>query len=278
MTSVAYQNELEQQFSRLPGFLQDVLRDPFNWVDGILKDIAGNPEQLASAGEAYAALGRQITQLGTQQAQDRQSILNGAWDGQAYQAFSAKMVQVEQQIDSLGRAAGQTQQLLDSAAQACTESADAIVSIVEGVISFALQSAIIAGVTSLITFGASAAADAALIVAKFADACEEIGGIVARLSTVLEKIANVLADLARIGARVAKYLKDLKDALKDAKWLSKEGFPIKAQGSAIAGAVRAATGEPLIGSPFPGIVGGLGHAAVDGYEGVKDAQHAKEQQ
>lgn len=281
MTAAAYQNELETQFSRLPGFLQSVLRSPFDWVDGIVKDIAGSPEELAAAGNSYAALGRQIAQLGEQQATDRQA-LDGAWDGQAYQAFSAKMSEIEQRIASLGQATGQTQALLDAAAQACTQSADIIVSIVEGVISFALQDAVVSAVTSLFTFGGAAAVGAAAAVAKFADACDQIGGIVARLGSVLEKIAAMLVKLAEICAKVEKYLKDLQTSLKAAKgmkgWLSKEGALAKVQRAGINTAVRAGAGYGLVGSPFPGIGGGAAHAGVDGYHAVKDVQQAQEQQ
>lgn len=282
MASTAYENELEQQFGQLPGFLQDVLREPFNWIDGVLKDIAGNPQQLLAAGEHYAAMGKQVSQLSEQAAQDRQSILSGAWEGQAYQQFSSKLAQAEQQITALGQSIAQTQPLLESAAQACAESASAIVSIVEGVVSFLLQDAIISGVTAVISFGASAAAGAAAAVAKAAEACEEIGGIVARLTSVLEKVAAMLEKIAAIVSKAERFMKELQEALKASKglkpWLTKSGFITKAEGSLVATGVRTVAGEALVGSPFPGIAGGVVHAAEDGYKADQEARQAGEQQ
>lgn len=285
MTAAAYQNELETQFARLPGFLQDVLRDPFNWVDGVIKDIAGQPEQLTSAGAEYTALGQQITRLGQEQAHDRQSILNGAWEGQARDSFSAQMAQVEQQMASLGQATAQTRELLDSAAQACTESASMIVEIVEGVISFVLQDAVISGLASLVTFGGAAAAGAAAAVAKFASACEKIGGIAERLGTVLEKVASMLEKLAEICRTVVTKMRELQNAVKAAKkehgmlaTFTKDGVRPMMTRSAINTAVRGAAGEGLVGSPIPGLGGGIEHAGKDGYQAVKDVQQADEGQ
>lgn len=285
MTAAAYQNELEIQFSKLPGFLQGPLRDPFNWIDGILKDIAGNPDQLTSAGEKYAALGKQVTQLGEEQAQDARSILNGQWEGQAYDAFIAQMNQTELQIASLGQSITQTQPLLDAAAQACAQSASMIVEIVEAVISFILQDAVVSGVAAVFTFGASVAAGVAAAVAKFASACEKIGGIVERLGVVLEKVAAMLKKLEEICRTVVGKLRDLREAIATTKktmglkgWLTKDGARAYGSRTAINAAVRAGVGVPLVGSPFPGIVGGPLHAGEDGVKAGMDVHQAKEQE
>jgi hypothetical protein len=274
MTAAVYTNELEQQFSRLPGFMQSVLRDPFNWVDGVLKDIAGQPDQLVSAGNAYAALGRQIGQLGAEQEQDRTAILGGAYAGASYEAFSAKMAEVERQISALGLATGQTQQLLDSAAQACAQSASMIVYIVEGTISFILQDAVVSGVLSLFTFGAAAAAGAAAAVAKFASACDRIGGIIAKLTSVLEKIASLLEKLAGICATVKTYLMTLQDQIKEAKGIKNLITKAKMQRSGINLAVRTTAGYGVDGGAIPGPVGGGLHAGASGYQGGKDVHDA----
>lgn len=276
MTAAVYTNELEQQFTRLPGFIQSVLRDPFNWVDGKLKDIAGQPQQLVSAGTAYAGLGKQIQRLGDQQRQDRVAILSGAYTGPSYEAFSAQMAQVEQQIAALGQATGQTQQILDGAAQACAQSASMIVDIVEGTISWILQDAVVSGVLSLFTFGAAAAAGAAAAVAKFAETCSEIGGIIARLTTVLEKIASLLEKIASVCTRVATYLKDLQKVIASQKGLKNLLTKEKLQRSLINVGVRSAAGYGVDGAPIPGIAGGLGHAGQSGYQGYQDAQHAQQ--
>jgi uncharacterized protein YukE len=275
VSTAVYSNELEQQFSRLPGFLQSVLRDPFNWVDGVLKDIAGQPGQLVSAGQAYAGLGQQIQQLGSQQQQDRTSIVSGAYAGASYDAFSAKMIEVEQRISSLGQATGQTQQLLDGAAQACAESASMIVSIVEGTISFILQDAVVSGVLSFFTFGAAAAAGAAVAAAKFATACEEVGGIVARLTTVLEKIAVLFEKIATICQDVVGRLNELQAVIKGQKGIGNLITKAKLARSGINVAVRSGAGYAVDGGPIPGPVGGGVHAGADAYQGAKDALGAR---
>lgn len=284
MTAAVYQNELETQFSRLPGFLQGPLRDPFNWIDGLLKDIAGNPDQLTSAGEKYAALGRQVTQLGQEQAQDAQGILSGNWEGQAFDAFIAQMNQTELQIASLGQSITQTQPLLDAAAQACAQSASMIVEIVEGVISFILQDAVVSGVAALFTFGASVAAGVAAAVAKFASACEKIGGIAEKLGVVLEKVAAMLKKLEETCNEVVGNLEKLQKAIAKTKkemglkgWKTKDGALVYGKRTAINAAVRAGVGVPLVGNPFPGIVGGPLHAGEDGVKAGMDVHQAREQ-
>lgn len=272
-----YTNELEQQFNRLPGFIQSVLRSPFNWVDQKLQDIAGHPDQLVSAGNSYAALGKQIQQLGTEQQQDRTSILGGgAYSGPAYEAFSAQMAQVEQQLNSLGQSTGQTQQLLDGAAQACTQSANIIVDIVESTVSFILQDAIISGIAAFFSFGASLVAGAAAAAEKFATACEEIGGVIAKLTSVLEKIASLLKQIASICQKVVTYLSDLQKALKDTKGLLNK-LPYTIQRGLITTGARQAASRTLDGGAptLPGPVGGGYRAVTSTVKGVQDVNQAE---
>ncbi len=272
-----YTNELEQQFNRLPGFIQSVLRTPFNWVDQKLQDVAGHPDQLVSAGNSYAALGRQIQQLGTEQQQDRTSILGGgAYSGPAYEAFSAQMAQVEQQLSSMGQSTGQAQQLLDGAAQACTQSANIIVDIVESTVSFILQDAIISGIAAFFSFGASLAAGAAAAAEKFATACEEIGGVIAKLASVLEKIASLLKQVASICQKVVKYLSDLQKALKDTKGLLNK-LPYTVQRGLITAGARQAVSHTVDGGApaMPGPVGGAYRVVTSTVKGVQDVNQAQ---
>lgn len=271
MTSTVYQNELEQQFNRLPGFIQSVLQAPFHWVDGVIKDVAGQPDQLVAAGQAYASLGTQISQLGTEQQQDRTSILSGAYSGKSYDAFSANMAQIEQQISNLGQATGQTQQILDAAAQACTQSASIIVQIVEGTISFILQDVVLSIVTSFFDFGASLAAGAAAAAAKFADACAQIGGVVAKLTPIMEKIAALLGELESICTKVQKYLESVQEVIATQKGLKNLITKQKMVRSGVNVAVRAGAGYGVDGGSIPGPAGAAVHVGIDGYQAGKDA-------
>lgn len=265
-----YTNLLEQQFSRLPGFIQAVLRDPFNWVDDFVRDVAGQPAELVNAGTGYAALGKQIDAIGTAQEQDRASILGPAWSGPAYNAFSAQMAQIEQRISTLGQASAQTQPLLDSAAKACAQSADIIVEIIEGFVSWVLQDLIVSTVLAFFSFGASEAAGAAIAVARFADVCDEIGGIGRQLATVLEKIAELLADLSKICKAIATFLTDLQKSLKEAKGLERLAAIMKR--AAVTTAVRDGGSYAIDGGSFPGPVGAGAGVVTHGYHAIGDVQ------
>jgi uncharacterized protein YukE len=267
-----YSNLLEQQFARLPGFIQAVLEVPFRGVDDVIRDIAGQPMELVHAGQGYAALGKQIDAIGTEQLQDRTAILGHAWEGAAYDAFSAEMAQVEQRISSLGQAAAQTQPLLDAAAKACTQSADIIVEIVEGFVSWVLQDLIVSTVLSFFTFGAAEAAGAAIAVAKFADTVEEIGGIAEKLATVLEKIAELLADLSNLCKKIATFLTDLQTALKGASGWGKIAAIMKR--AAVTTVTRDGISYVVDGGTFPGPVGAAVGAATHGAHAVTDVEQA----
>jgi uncharacterized protein YukE len=267
-----YSNLLEQQFQRLPGFIQAVLEVPFRGVDDVIRDIAGQPMELVHAGQGYAQLGKQIDAIGTEQQQDRAAILSHAWEGAAYDAFSAQMAQVEQRIANLGQAAAQTQPLLDAAAKACAQSADIIVEIVEGFVSWVLQDLIVSTVLSFFTFGAAEAAGAALAVAKFADTVAEVGGVAEKLATVLEKIAELLADLAKVCKKIATFLADLQKALKEAKGWAKIAAIMKR--AAVTAVTRDGVSYVIDGGTFPGPVGAGVGVATHGDHAVGDVQQA----
>ncbi|HEV2370938.1 MAG TPA: hypothetical protein VGS19_02115 [Streptosporangiaceae bacterium] len=267
-----YSNLLEQQFQRLPGFVQSVLEVPFRGVDDVVRGIAGQPMELVQAGQGYAALGKQIDAIGTGQQRDRAVILGHAWEGAAYDAFSAQMAQVEQRISSLGQAAAQTQPLLDAAARACTQSADIIVGIVEGFVSWVLQDLIVSTVLSFFTFGAAEAAGAAIAVAKFADTVAEIGGIAEKLAAVLAKIAELLAELANLCKKITTFLTDLQTALTEAKGWAKVAAIMKR--AAVTTVTRDGVSYAVDGGPFPGPVGAGAGTVAHGVQAVKDVQQA----
>ncbi len=205
MTAVAYRNDLEQQFSQLPGWLQAPLSGIYHEIDGWLKAVAGNPQELLHAGQEYAALAAQIQRIGQEQRADR-ARLAGQWEGQAYDAFSTAMSQLETQIQGLAQATASTQQVLDAAAQACTEGADAICQIFGALISWLITSFVVNAVLAIFTFGAALAAEVA----------EAVSGALASLAQVVqvsEKVAAVLERVAEILDQLAETLTKLRDAL-----------------------------------------------------------------
>lgn len=269
-TAGAYSNELEQQFARLPGFLQDALRWPYTEMDKGLKAVAGEPQELLAAGGKYSQVGQQIVQLAGEMASDRARLVNGKWEGQAYDAFTATMTRVEGQIRSLGQLTGEVKGVLADCAQACTEGANAIVQIVGALISFLLTSVVVNGILALFTFGASLAAEVAEALAAAATT-------LARIAAVSEKVAAVLTKIAEILEKIAEFMREIETALTQLaedynKWklLSKDAPKRLATAWGARTALHGATGVNI-----PGGGGELGHAGkslLGGYQDVTQAQ------
>lgn len=192
--AAAYSNELESMFSRLPGFLQDPLREPFNVINGLLLDVAGQPEELMQAGDKYAALGARIAQLAQQQAADR-AALSGHWTGQAYTAFSTLMPEVETRIETLGNDVAKTREVLASAAQACTDGANTICEIVWALISWLLTSLVANAILAVVSFGASIAAEVTEALGGTLVALKNAFEVAERVSSVIEKVGQILEKL-----------------------------------------------------------------------------------
>jgi uncharacterized protein YukE len=192
--AAAYTNELESMFNRLPGFLQDPLREPFNVINGLLLDVAGQPEELTQAGEKYAALGARIMQLAQQQSTDR-AALSGHWAGQAFIEFSTLMPEVETRIETLGNDVTKTRDVLASAAQACTDGANTICEIVWALISWLLTSLVANAILAVVSFGASLAAEVAEALGGTLVALKNVFEAAERVSSVIEKVGQVIEKL-----------------------------------------------------------------------------------
>lgn len=206
MTAVAYTNDLEQQFSQLPGWLQAPLSGIYHEIDGWLKAVAGNPQELLQAGDEYAALAAHIHELGQEQRASR-ARLAGQWQGQAYEAFSAAMSQLEAQIDGLAQATAHTKEVLAAAAQACTEGADAICQIFGALISWLITSFVVNAVLAFFTFGAALAAEVAEAVSGALESLAQVVQVSEKVAAVLERVAEILDQIAQALAKVSDALK-----------------------------------------------------------------------
>jgi uncharacterized protein YukE len=208
----AYSNELESSFSSLPGWLQAPLRPIYEKMDEGLKWVAGHPEDLVRAGAVYAQLGQQIHQL-TQQQTGERAGLSGAWSGDSYEAFTAKMKEVEDKLGKLGDATAKTKEVLEAGARACVEGANAIIEIIVSVLSILLAEIAINVALSVITFGASLAAAVAEGIATCLSGLARILSVVQRVAGILEKIAQIFQKIAQIFREIKAFLEAIKELL-----------------------------------------------------------------
>jgi WXG100 family type VII secretion target len=285
MTATAYKNELENAFGQLPGWLQSPLRPVFEKFDEALHWVAGNPDDLQRAGQVYVQLGQQIQQLTEQQRQDR-AKLAGAWEGDAYEAFTGKMQEIEQGLSTLSQATAKTQEVLKAAAEACVEGANMIIEIIVALIMWIISTIVVNVALSVLTFGLSLAAEVAEAVAGALTALARVLSVVEKVAQVLEKIAQVLEKIAAIIQKIVQLLKKLEGLLKALKAWSKEASLFKSPAgwagrkavfsgvnAGVSKGVGAATGG--LDSP-PGVGGSVLNAGED-YKGAWDAADRAEE-
>lgn len=210
--ALTYSNQLESTFNSLPGWLQSPIRPIYEKMDEGLKWVAGHPEELLAAGEVYAQLGQQIQQLTQQQADDR-AKLAGQWSGDSYEAFTAKMSEVEAKLGQLGDATAKTKQVLEAGARACVEGANAIIEIIVAVLAMLLAEIVINAALSVITFGASLAAMVAEGIATMLSGLARILSVVQRIARILERIAEIFRKIAAIFRQIKAFLEAIKELL-----------------------------------------------------------------
>ena len=285
MTAAAYQNELESAFGQLPGWLQSPLRPIFEKFDEGLQWVAGNPDDLLRAGQVYVQLGQQIQQLTEQQRQDR-AKLAGAWEGDSYEAFTAKMGEIEQGLTTLSQATTKTQEVLQAAAQACVEGANMIIEIITALIMWLIGTIVVNAALAVFTFGLSLAAEVAEAIAgalaslaRVMSVIEKVAKVLEKIAQVIKKIAEIIQKIVRLLEKLEKLLKKLKDWSKKAKltkepidWAVRKGVNAGVNAGVTKG-VSAATG----GLDSPPGVGGSAIDAGEDYKGAWDAADRAEQ-
>jgi uncharacterized protein YukE len=280
----AYSNQLESSFNSLPGWLQAPLRPIYEKMDEGLKWVAGHPADLVRAGAVYAQLGQQIHQLAQQQTSDRTRLVGG-WSGDSYEAFTAKMKEVEDKLGKLGDATAKTKEVLEAGARACVEGANAIIEIIVMVLSILLTEIAINAALSVITFGASIAAAVAEGIATCLSGLARILAVVQRVASILEKIAEIFQKIAAVFREIKAFLEAIKELLAALKAWKKGASGLEKVGafSAHAGAKAAVSKGLQYASGgtihLPGAAGTGYHAGqdyVDGWGDAGDAQQAAE--
>jgi WXG100 family type VII secretion target len=285
VTAQAYSNQLESTFNSLPGWIQSPLRPIYEKMDEGLKWVAGNPEDLVRAGEVYSQLGQQIQQLTQQQTRD-QARLNGRWTGDAYEAFTAKMREVEQKLTQLGESTAKTKEVLEAGARACVEGANAIIEIIVMVLSILLAEIAIGIALSVLSFGASLAAAVAKGIATCLSGLARILSVVQRVATILQKIAQVFQKIATIFREIKAFLEAIKALLaalkawkQGAAWGAEKAVAFGAHSgakAAVSKGLQYASGGTI---QIPGALGSgidAGQEYADAWDAAGDAERAAE--
>lgn len=276
-------NELEAWFATLPSPVPDVLHEPYTWFDEALRMIAGDPQALVDAGVTYAALGQQVTALATQDRTDV-AALAGLWQGEAYDAFAARMAALESELDTIAAQLAAMPEVLGAGATACVEGANLIVELVVALVVAVVSTFLLDLALAAITFGASMAAWAAETLAEAAVGLARAAQVVEKVAAVLVKVAEVLERVAVVLQRVATVVKEQREVLAAVEAASKgwwRGGPAlgaRAEFAALKWVlgkeVWAATGGAV---SIPGILGPLratGNDGVDAYGAASDAVEA----
>jgi WXG100 family type VII secretion target len=273
-------NKLEAMFASLPGVVQDVLYEPYSWMDDKLKMVAGNPEELLTAGSTYQSLAGAVAVL-QQQAQGDVRALLATWQGEDATAYAGRMAELDDALTTLVDSLVKMPELLESGAQACVDGANMIVDIVVALIMFAIGTFVINAALSVITFGISMAAEVAEVLAEAAASMARALQVVQKVAQVLTKISNILLRIARVLDEVSDIFAGLKALLAFTKmagegavgldWVAaKTVFGV--QKAVAAKAVWAVTGGQV---NIPGGVGKLFGGAgdyKDGWDAASDAQ------
>jgi uncharacterized protein YukE len=280
--SQEYANKLESWFHSLPGIVQDALREPYSWIDGALRSVAGDPDALLAAIPTYLQIADAVQQVGRQQLTDRQALA-GHWSGDAYAAFTGKMQFIEGQMDQVAGTIRQVKEVLETGARACVEAANMIIDLVTSLIMFAISSLVVSAALAVFTLGASAAAGLAAVAARAAKTLADVSRVVQKLAQILKKVEALFKKLQALLKRIAEILKQVREVLKDAKTLVKQSKGWDKVGAMASSGIQhaivskgiwAGTGGTV---NIPGGVGpllGAGGNYIDGWQNASEAQDA----
>jgi uncharacterized protein YukE len=278
-------NELETWFTSLPGIVQDVLHEPFTWMNDGLKMVAGNPQALVDAGGQYAALSVAVTQLRDEARADAETLAR-SWSGPAHAAFANHHSEMDRALETLAGQLDALPQLLQSGAQACVDGANMIVEIVVALLTAALSTLVMDAALALISAGASLAAGVAEVLAEAAESAAEVAQVIEKVAQALVKVQEILQKIAEALREVKLFFDTTKESLAEARAASKGlkgmdwvGAKVSAsiQKTIVGKEIWAVTGGQVA---IPGMVGPLRQAGgdyVEGFDAAKTAGQAADE-
>lgn len=277
--SEAYANELETWFASFPSVLQDPLRPVFDKMNEGLRMVAGDPQQLVATAAVYVAAGDRLQLLVQEQVADRQKLA-GHWTGPSYEAFCARMADIEGKLGQVGDATRQTKEILEAAAQAAVDGANLITDLIVTLLTLLLAELAINAALFVLSLGASALAFIAEAIASALVTLSEIFMVVAEVGEVLFQLSQLFTKLAQLFRVLVKFFDALKamllalKTLKDASsGMAKVGwFSAHAGGKwAASKVIDGATGGWV---PIPGVAGGSWDTGNDYHDGWQSADKA----
>lgn len=191
-----YPGQVGAAFSQAPFLVQGALGIARAGTTMLVQAVAGEPDTLEAAAPQYREIARQVAELSSSAAEA--SNING-WEGQAREAFDAKVKAVADQTEALSPQIAQTADLLVQAAQTSRRAAEQIVNTVQQTIQMitaayqkvkaaaavSLGQAIAAFIQWVISMGAQ-------IVSMVRQIGEMAAGLLSRAGAMLQRLGSLV--------------------------------------------------------------------------------------
>lgn len=233
----------------LSGAIDSLMRPLVQPLADTFDSITGDSAEVRSTAERWRSLRRQAQALADFERDVVSRAVEG-WEGDASDAFRARLTELCSQIEELAGEMGSTAEFLDDAAMEVELAETLVEDIIRELIEWAIITLAVSAATSIITLGLSSVAGAGVAAAKAAHATSRIARIVIKVAQALERLSDALKKL-KMGPKLQKL------ALK---------FLISS--TVVKPVVKASTG--LTGSPLgvsaSNLVTGLAGIAADEYD------------
>ncbi|MDO5287260.1 MAG: hypothetical protein Q4G45_10655, partial [Actinomycetia bacterium] len=209
-TQQEYQNRMDEWYASCPGPVQTVLNigNAFQTVNGWLKQVAGDPEKIASYGPKYVALGEDLRTISADVTRTSGSVQG--WSGESYEAFMVKTKDFADKIEKAAQAVAGTEEILLACAKGCVEVANCICDLVMMFVKFLVKSWLAALASSGITFGGSVAAWLGANLAKGVEMVEKVVGAVQKLQDLIQKIVGLIQQVMEVVRKIQQVIQVIK--------------------------------------------------------------------
>ena len=216
----------------LSGAIDAIMKPLVDPLTEMFDSVTGDSQEVRSVAERWRSLSRTVEAL---ERHHREVIapVAASWDGEAADAFSALMRELDEEIRQLADGAGQTADFLDDAAMEVELAEELVAGIIRELIEWALLTLEVNAALAIVTVGASAVAGAVAAAAEAAVAYSRIAAVLTKVALALQRIATLLK------------------AVKAMRFFSMQGLLFKTilvKGMLLKPVVRAGTG--LTGNPL----------------------------